>query len=93
MNYWILITIILGVITLVVGLLVLYMLQKKKSEGNYREPDYRAFFIMGICFLPMGLIFTSTISPAFISFLAIGVIYMAIGLANRDKWKTKGGLK
>jgi uncharacterized membrane protein len=90
MNYWILLTIILGVIAVIAGLFVLYIMKKKKIEGTYREPDYRAFFIMGICFLPMGIIFTTTISPAFISFLALGVIYMAISLANRDKWKNMG---
>ena len=87
MNYWIIFTIILGLIASIIGIFVLFIMKKKKIEGSYKEPDYRAFFIMGICFLPMGIIFTSTISPAFISFLALGVIYIAIGLANRDKWK------
>ena len=87
MNYWILLTIILGIIAVIVGVFVLFVMQKKKKEGTYKEPDYRAFFIMGICFLPMGIIFTTAISPAFISFLALGIIYMSIGLANKDKWK------
>jgi hypothetical protein len=42
---------------------------------------------MGICFLPMGIIFTTTINPGFIGFIALGIVYMAIGLANKDKWK------
>jgi len=35
----------------------------------------------------MGIIFTAAINPAFIGFVGMGIIYMAIGLANRDKWK------
>ena len=89
MNYWILLTILLGAIAAIVGVFVLFIMGKKKKEGTYKEPDYRAFFIMGICFLPMGIIFTTSISPAFISFLAMGLLYMIIGLANRDKWKKK----
>jgi uncharacterized membrane protein YoaK (UPF0700 family) len=87
MEYWILLTILLGLIAVIVGISVLYIMQKKKKEGTYKEPDYRAFFIMGICFLPMGIIFTSSINPGFIGFIGLGIVYMAIGLANRDKWK------
>ena len=90
MNYWIIFTIILGLIASIVGVIVLFIMKKKKIKGTNKEPDYRACFIMGICFLPMGIIFTTTINPSFISFLALGVIYMAIGLANRDKWKNMG---
>ena len=93
MNNWILITIFLGIIAVTIGIIVFFALKKQKKEGTYKDPDYRSFFIMGICFLPIGIIFTSTISPAFIGFLGIGVCYMAIGLANRDKWKKNGGIK
>jgi hypothetical protein len=90
MNEWILLTIILGAIAVIVGVFVLFMMmQKKKKDGTYKEPNYRAFFIMGICFLPMGIIFTSSVNPGFVGFIGLGIIYMAIGLANRDKWKKK----
>ena len=82
----ILITIIIGFI--IVGVLVALLLWKLRHEKKpKKEPDYRAFFIMGISFLPVGIIFTAAISPGFIGFTAIGLIYMTIGLANRDKWK------
>ena len=45
---------------------------------------------MGISFLPIGIVFTVSISPAFVGFTGIGICYMAIGLANKDKWKKKG---
>ena len=91
MNYWILLTILLGLTAAIFGVFVLFVMQKKKKEGTYKEPDYRAFFVMGICFIPMGIIFTTSISPAFISFLVLGLLYMTIGLANRDKWVKKEG--
>jgi len=83
MNYWILLTILIASI---VGVFVLFVMQKKKKDGSYKEQDYRAFFVMGICFLPMGIIFATSISPAFIGIIVLGLLYMIIGLANRDKW-------
>ncbi len=52
------------------------------------EPNYEVFFIFGIFFLPMGIVLMITIdNPAFIGITGMGLIYMVIGLANRDKWK------
>ena len=42
---------------------------------------------MGISFLPMGIIFTAVINPGFLGITAMGLINLAIGLANRHKWK------
>lgn len=85
---WILI--VIGIITILVsiGILLTLIIWKKYKEGKYGEPDYQAFFIMGICLLPMGIIFMITVSPAFIGFTGMSICYMAIALANRDKWKT-----
>ena len=45
---------------------------------------------MGITFLPMGFILMISIkNPGFMGITALGIIYMFIGLANRDKWKIK----
>ena len=89
MNHLILISILIGFIAVLIGVIAFYILKKNQKEGITREVDYRAFFIMGISFLPLGIIFTATISPAFIGFIGIGACYMAIGFANRDKWKEK----
>jgi hypothetical protein len=40
----------------------------------------------GICFVALGVVFMSTDNPAFIGFAGIGLFFMIIGLANRDKW-------
>ncbi len=89
MNEWMLI--ILGIIAvlIIVGIILVLIARKKIKEGGYKEPDYQIFFIMGICFLSMGIIFMTTISPAFIGFTVMGLCYMVIGLANIDKWKKK----
>jgi len=75
------------IVTVLIGVVTIYLFKIKKKEWFTEETDYRVFFILGISFLPMGIIFTSTVSPAFISFIGLGICYMAIGLANRDKWK------
>jgi len=33
--------------------------------------------------------FSAAINPGFFGFIALGIIYMIIGLANRDKWFKK----
>ena len=56
-------------------------LNKQKTEI-----DYRVFFALGVCFMGLGVVFTSAISLAFVSFLGCGVVFIIIGLAKRDKW-------
>jgi hypothetical protein len=88
MNGLILVLIVILALVLLVGIIFTFFVLKKKKEGVYKEPDYRVFFIMGICFLPLGIIFTTTLNPGFIGFIVLGIAYTAIGLANKDKWKT-----
>ena len=55
-----------------------------------KETNYQVFFMIGIIWLPVGVVFMITINSAIgIAFMAMGIIYMAIGLANRDKWEKK----
>ena len=72
----------IAIITLIISLMV-----AKKNIKEKRETDYRALFIIGICFLPMGVIAITTENPGFYGMSALGLIYMAVGLAKRDKWK------
>jgi len=81
---------IIGIITLIMialGVLVVLITIKRKKEGKYPEPDYRAFFIIGICVLPMGVVFVTTLNPGFMGFIGLGAFFMILGLAHRDKWK------
>lgn len=93
MNSWILITLIIGVIAAIIGVIVFYTLLKKQKEGTAKETDYRAFFILGISFLPMGILFAVSVNIGFIGIAVLGLIYLIIGLKNRDKWNKKGGIK
>jgi len=92
----VIIGIIVGVI--LVGILVAIAL-KKKREGNSKGTNYHAFFILGISFLPLGIIYeivffvsgTKVFLILGLAFIGMGVSYLAIGLGNRDKWKKDVG--
>ena len=78
--------------SLVVGLVLLGLLVGavvwKRRQGGEREVNYKAFFILGVTFLPVGVtLSTATDNPGLMSLTGLGVAYIAIGLANRDKWK------
>jgi len=53
------------------------------NKGKKHEPDYYTFFILGITWLPLGLVFGNNV------FFIMGLVFMALGLANKDKWKKK----
>jgi hypothetical protein len=50
------------------------------------EPNYQVFFVLGISFLGLGIALTATINSGFLGFIVLGIIYITIGLTNRDKW-------
>ncbi|MFQ6125420.1 MAG: hypothetical protein ACE5R6_12570 [Candidatus Heimdallarchaeota archaeon] len=45
-----------------------------------KEPDYRGYFIGGILWFSMGLLFKSEL------FLTLGPVFLYTGFVNRDKW-------
>jgi hypothetical protein len=73
---WIAITIGLIIVGLLVGFIVFY---RKRKEGM--EPDYRTIFTMGIIFLPLGIASENS------AFFIMSMVFIAIGLLNRSKWK------
>jgi hypothetical protein len=77
------------VVLVAVGIITAFLALRRRKEGRPQEPDYRVFFILGICFTGMGTVFMTSISLAFIGITGMGIAYMMIGLANRDKWKKK----
>ena len=89
---WIVISIAILAVLIVIGIIIAGAILKRNKEGKQQETNYRAFFIMGIALLPVGialivLSFTSDISITIgIPFFVISVTYIAIGLGNRDKW-------
>jgi hypothetical protein len=86
-----LILLVIGIIALmfILGVFLTLIYLKKRKDGSFKEPDYQAFFVMGLCFLPLGIIFTFTINLGFIGFMGLGIFYIALGLANKDKWERR----
>ena len=85
-------------ILLASGILMVLKLRKRRKEGEPTKPDYRSFFVMGIIWVPAGIVMTIVSFMLQIPFyvglllLGIGAIYLAIGLSNRDKWRNNSGL-
>lgn len=79
---WILVSIAVAVVILaILGILVL------KRKGWKREVDYRSYFTMGIIWLPFGIIFYLFFESMIgLWFLIMGLVYISIGLKNKDKW-------
>ena len=73
-SLWIIIAIF--VLLLVLAAVALFVTRKKK-----RPTDYYTFFVMGMIWAPLGLVMDN------IPFTVMGLVFMAIGWSNRDKWK------
>ena len=71
-----------------VGLVTGILLLIKWKSGYRSEVNYRGFFIIGITFLPAGVALSaSTSNPGFFGMSGLGAAFLAIALANREKWK------
>ncbi len=87
------VSIAIAAILMLVGLITLVTIWKRRKKGEPSEPNYRAFFVMGIVWFPVGLTSMIIYFLLDISFVvgmplfAMGIIYMTIGWVNRHKWK------
>lgn len=77
-------------IAILQGIIVALMVRRKKKQGKLEGTNYRAFFILGIIWLPLSIIL-GAISfklqiPFYIAFpfFATGFVYLIIGLKNRN---------
>ena len=67
--------------------LVVFLIRRPRPRVK-QETDYRTLFNMGIIFLAVGIVMSVTtkiINPLCI----LGLTYFIMGLANKDKWKTR----
>jgi len=79
---WILVSVAVAAI----GLAILGILMFKR-KGWKREVDYRNYFNMGIVWLPLGIVFYIIFENIVgFWFLLMGLVYLSIGLKNKDKW-------
>jgi hypothetical protein len=67
-------------VLLLIVLAVVYVIKNRQTE-----PDYYSFFIIGSCWIPVGLAFGSKL------FAAAGLVFAVFGLSNKSKWTEKGG--
>ena len=82
------------ILLIIIGISSAYICLKNLKEGKYREQNYYLFFIIGMIWLPTGLIYmvaTMTLSyevPLLlgIPLFSMGLIFLIISSANRDKW-------
>ena len=85
-------TVLLLLIGITVTLLMVLVLRKRKNARKTGETDYHAFFIMGLAFLPTGLammlvyFFVEIPFEIGLPLFFLGLIFLIIGLVNRDKW-------
>lgn len=79
--------VIATVLLWIAGLLVLAVAWKAK-KSKAQKTNYQTFFIMGICFLSLGIVLSLTTgNPGLIGIAGIGAFYMAMGLSRMEKQK------
>lgn len=78
-NIWLLVSIV-GVLIIVLAIVFLVIRRKE-----HKEPDYRAFFILGLVWMLVGIVEFFT-SRDFSIFLMMGLAFLALGLSHRDRW-------
>ena len=73
---------------LIVALVVIMILSFKLKKGKKLRPDYYSLFIMGVIWLPAGILMRIFIPNSIGNvFLALGAIYFVIGLMHKDEWR------
>lgn len=80
-------------VLLTIGVLILtvfiYSASKKHMVNSTIEPNYLAFFILGICLFPVGIIlWYVTHNLAFLGIALLGFINLIVSLAHTDTWRT-----
>ncbi|MFH0951428.1 MAG: Gmad2 immunoglobulin-like domain-containing protein [bacterium] len=70
---------IMGVVAVIVIIIaIIYLILSWR--GQQREIDYRTLFIMGICWLPVGIVMDSII------LWGLGIVLVIVGLGNKKRW-------
>lgn len=77
-------------LAVILGVAIMLILVYRKKGTKMTGKDYRAFFVMGLSYLVVGIIMSFTFPgdvPYFNFFVFMGIIFTAMGLSNIDKWK------
>ena len=88
MDTWPIIMISVLILSLIILIITIWFKKKKLKQKGAVDPDYRAFYIIGLSFFPMGLIMSVTVdNPGFYGITAMGIVFLIIGLAHKDEWR------
>ena len=63
-----------------VAIVLVAVFAGRGKANDTREHNYRALFIVGLTWIPIGLAAEIT------TFWILGTVFMLAGVANRDKW-------
>lgn len=78
--------ILIGVVGALVILVAMVFVFKKKGMVK-EDTDYRAFFLMGVTWMMIGIPMFVFYGYEFNALFAMGIIFFITGLANKGKWK------
>jgi hypothetical protein len=74
-------------LSIFVTLVVVLAIVLKRWKNEEVKTDYRTFFIFGISWLPLGIVFWIVLDFIIgIPLFVMGSTFLIIGLLNRDKW-------
>ena len=59
---------------------------EKLVEPGNSTASYIVFFVLGISFMGLGPALMILLGPATLGISGVGIVFLAISLANRDKW-------
>jgi heme/copper-type cytochrome/quinol oxidase subunit 2 len=74
------------VLLVVLGIVFAWKLRNKNWE---HQTDYRAFFWIGLIWTAIGIPYMFIFDSSMSFLLIMGVVFLAIGAANKDKWDQK----
>lgn len=74
------------VILVLIGILAIVAVKYSKKP---HKTDYYSFFIMGVIWIIFGIFINLRYTDIFFGnfFTILGIVYAALGLANKEKWK------
>ena len=77
------------VIWFVLGLLVLFgvIAIVGLKRGKKHDVDYYSLFVMGITWLPLGIVFIVIGYSLGSLFFVLGLVFLVVGLSHRGEWK------
>ncbi len=80
----------IAVLTGLLLVIALALLVLKIRRGEKFKPDYRAWFVVGLIWIVVGLAVSLALNnPGYYGFLVMGLVFFVVGLKNRDKWQER----